>query len=131
MLGSILPTYVCCGEETGAPSVTTIPYPEEAHAMQCSVASRQREYYSARSCARSALVKLGDTPQVIPTGKHREPLLPPDVADSITHCLGYRAAAVANLSHVASLGIDAEPNAPLPAGVLERIFVSCRKSSYA
>ena len=40
---------------------------------------------------------------------------------SITHCAGYRACAVARAAHVAGVGIDAEPHAPLPAGVLGQI----------
>lgn len=43
---------------------------------------------------------------------------------SITHCAGYRASAVAHLTDVAGIGLDAEPNAPLPDGVLERIAVA-------
>ena len=37
---------------------------------------------------------------------------------SITHCTGYTAAAVAWQARVWTLGIDAEPNEPLPEGVL-------------
>jgi 4'-phosphopantetheinyl transferase EntD len=36
----------------------------------------------------------------------------------MTHCAGYRAAAVAHSRNAAAVGIDAEPNAALPAGVL-------------
>ncbi|MEU1231318.1 4'-phosphopantetheinyl transferase superfamily protein [Streptomyces sp. NPDC005828] len=39
----------------------------------------------------------------------------------MTHCAGYRAAALARTSDVLSLGIDAEPAAPLPEGVLEGV----------
>jgi 4'-phosphopantetheinyl transferase EntD len=39
----------------------------------------------------------------------------------MTHCAGYSAAAVAERSVVSSLGVDAEPDAPLPDGVLETI----------
>jgi len=37
----------------------------------------------------------------------------------MTHCDGYRAAAVAHQATLASLGIDAEPHAALPEGVEE------------
>ena len=37
----------------------------------------------------------------------------------MTHCAGYRAAAVARASDVVTIGIDAEPHAVLPEGVLE------------
>ena len=36
----------------------------------------------------------------------------------MTHCAGYRAAAVALASDVCAVGIDAEPNERMPAGVL-------------
>ncbi|WP_319204824.1 DUF6545 domain-containing protein [Streptomyces sp. ME02-8801-2C] len=39
----------------------------------------------------------------------------------MTHCDGYRAAAVSRRLDVAALGIDAEPHAPLPPGLLRRI----------
>jgi enterobactin synthetase component D / holo-[acyl-carrier protein] synthase len=40
------------------------------------------------------------------------------VVGSITHCAGYRAAAVARR---ADLGVDAEPDEPLPDGVLDQV----------
>jgi 4'-phosphopantetheinyl transferase EntD len=43
------------------------------------------------------------------------------VVGSITHCAGYRAAAVARAGDVITLGVDAEPNQPLPDGVLDLI----------
>jgi 4'-phosphopantetheinyl transferase EntD len=40
---------------------------------------------------------------------------------SITHCTGYRGAVVGRSAEVAAVGIDAEPNEPLPDGVLDAI----------
>jgi len=39
------------------------------------------------------------------------------VVGSMTHCAGYRAAAVARARDVVTIGIDAEPHAVLPDGV--------------
>jgi 4'-phosphopantetheinyl transferase EntD len=39
----------------------------------------------------------------------------------MTHCAGYRAAAVASARAFAAIGIDAEPNQALPEGVLPQI----------
>ena len=39
----------------------------------------------------------------------------------MTHCDGYRAAAVAHAADLAGVGVDAEPLAPLPSGVLELV----------
>lgn len=46
------------------------------------------------------------------------PLWPTGVIGSMTHCDGYRAAVVARGTAAASIGIDAEPNQPLPSGLL-------------
>lgn len=39
----------------------------------------------------------------------------------MTHCMGYRAAAVASAARVATLGIDAEPHRSLPPAIFEEI----------
>ncbi|MGW4699791.1 4'-phosphopantetheinyl transferase family protein, partial [Streptomyces sp. NPDC004285] len=54
-------------------------------------------------------------------GPHGAPVWPSGVLGSITHCAGFRAAVAARSSTVAALGIDAEPNAPVPEGVLDAI----------
>ncbi|GAA3684214.1 hypothetical protein GCM10022420_078590 [Streptomyces iranensis] len=47
----------------------------------------------------------------------------------MTHCDGYRAAAVASKELVASIGIDAEPNAPLPGGTLDLVTLAEERNS--
>jgi 4'-phosphopantetheinyl transferase EntD len=47
------------------------------------------------------------------------PPWPPGTLGSITHCDGYTAAAAAPADGLRLLGIDAEPNAALPPGVLD------------
>ena len=74
-----------------------------------------------RTCARIALGRLGLPPAPLLSGPKREPLWPDGVVGSITHCDGYRAVAVARADQLASIGIDAEPHAELPAGILARI----------
>ncbi|MBZ4321548.1 4'-phosphopantetheinyl transferase family protein, partial [Streptomyces huiliensis] len=49
------------------------------------------------------------------------PRWPAGVVGSMTHCLGFRGAAVARAADAASLGVDAEPNGPLPDGVLDMV----------
>jgi 4'-phosphopantetheinyl transferase EntD len=85
------------------------------------VPGRRREFVTARRCARSALATLGYPAGPIRPGPGREPLWPAGVVGSITHCAGYRAAAVARRSDVASIGIDAEPHERLPEGVQEAV----------
>lgn len=75
---------------------------------------RQREFATARSCARTALARLGVPPVPVLASPRGAPRWPAGVVGSITHCDGYRAAAVAYTRDVVSLGIDAEPDEPLP-----------------
>ncbi|HEX8631380.1 MAG TPA: 4'-phosphopantetheinyl transferase superfamily protein [Catenuloplanes sp.] len=94
------------------------PFPGEEDLVARSVEGRRREFITARRCAREALGRLGYPPGPIRSGARREPRWPAGVVGSITHCAGYRAAAVAPGTVVAGLGIDAEPHDPLPEGVL-------------
>lgn len=96
-------------------------YPEEETAVGQAVEKRRREFTTARACAREALAQLGQPHQPIPSGSRGEPLWPAGIVGSITHCDGYRACAVARSSDLATVGVDAEPNQPLPDGVLEDI----------
>ena len=82
---------------------------------------RVREYTTVRHCARRALGGLGYGPLPILSGPNREPLWPEGVIGSLTHCDGYRAAVVTRAGELRSLGIDAEPHAALPAGVLSTV----------
>lgn len=96
-------------------------YPEEETVVGQAVEKRRREFTTARACAREALVQLGQPHQPIPSGSRGEPLWPAGIVGSITHCDGYRGCAVARSSDLATVGVDAEPNQPLPEGVLEDI----------
>jgi 4'-phosphopantetheinyl transferase EntD len=97
--------------------------PEECAQLGRAVESRVREFATARWCARRALGQLGLPPTPILRGPDREPLWPSGVVGSITHCSGYRAAAVSVDADVLAVGIDAEVDAKLPADVLERVCV--------
>ena len=120
MIGELLPPAVrsveAYGDEPDEP-----PYPGEADLIAGAVESRRREFITARRCARQALGLLGLPPAAIRPGPKREPLWPAGVVGSLTHCAGYRAAAVARAAQVSSIGIDAEPHGPLPEGVLEAV----------
>ena len=122
MIEEILPPEVATAEafDDGAPAVL---FPAEEAAMARAVPKRRREFTTGRACARAALAKLGLPPAPIVPGLRGAPQWPAGVTGSITHCAGYRASAVAHLKDLAGIGLDAEPNAPLPDGVLERIAV--------
>lgn len=92
------------------------------------VPRRRAEFATARSCARTALARIGHPSVPILPGPGREPLWPPGVVGSMTHCEGLCAAAVARQVHVVSIGIDAEPNRSLPADVLPQVSLGEERS---
>lgn len=120
-LEQILPDKVCLAVVRG--DVSSRLFPTEESAIANSVEERRREFMTVRHCARSALSDLGAPAVASPPGPDRAPQWPDGVVGSMTHCVGYRAAAVGWRSEeLTSVGIDAEPNEPLPRNVLA--FVS-------
>jgi 4'-phosphopantetheinyl transferase EntD len=99
------------------------PFPGEEDLIAKAVEGRRREFITARRCARAALRAYGYPDAPIRNGPKREPQWPAGISGSITHCAGYRAAAVARTADISLLGIDAEPNGPLPEGIAESITV--------
>lgn len=97
------------------------PLPEEEPLIAKSVAKRRNEFITVRYCARQALVDLGMEPVPILKGDKGEPCWPDGVVGSLTHCEGFRGAAIGLREQVRSLGIDAEPHDVLPNGVLDAI----------
>jgi 4'-phosphopantetheinyl transferase EntD len=92
-------------------------FPAEEREIAGAGDKRRREFTTARRCARRALTRLGLAPVPIPTGSTGAPAWPTGVTGSITHCDGYRAAAVARTADLTGLGIDAEPHAPVSPAV--------------
>lgn len=120
MIEAILPAGVIAVEARDDATDARL-FPEEELAVGRAVEKRRREFTTARMCARAALEKLGFPAVPIPTGERGEPLWPAGAVGSITHCDGYRACAVARSSEIVTVGIDAEPNAALPNGLLADI----------
>jgi 4'-phosphopantetheinyl transferase EntD len=115
----IVPTPVAVGETWG--ELDELLFPEELSAISRAVQRRRAEFRSVRGCARTALAQLGvDRPPLVP-GAAGAPAWPPGVVGSMTHCAGYRAAVVARADEVVGIGIDAEPHASLPQGVLNTV----------
>lgn len=120
MIAKILPAAVVAVEAWSDPADVVL-FAEEQAVLGRAVEKRRREFTTARDCARRALAGLGVMPLAIPSGPRGEPRWPAGIVGSITHCDGYRACAVARASELVALGIDAEPNEPLPDGVLGAI----------
>lgn len=96
-------------------------FPEEEAGVCGAVDERRREYTTVRHLARLAMQDLGLPAVAILSGTRREPLWPSGLVGSMTHCVGYRAAALSFADRHASIGIDAELHAPLTEGVLAKI----------
>jgi 4'-phosphopantetheinyl transferase EntD len=120
VLDEIVPPQVAAVETFDDPLGVRL-YPEEEALLRRAVASRRIEFGTARWCARQALARLGVPPAPILPGPRGAPSWPTGVAGSMTHCAGYRAAALAHSRDFAAIGIDAEPHGPLPDGVRDVI----------
>ena len=105
--------------------------PPEPDAVRRATADRVAEYTTGRHLARRALAGLGIAPVAIPTAPSRAPAWPPGVVGSITHCAGYRAAAVARRADLAALGLDAEPDLPLPGDSLTVVASDAERAALA
>ncbi len=119
MLERILPAtaaVVATADDLEAPL-----FPEEEEALGRPVEKRRREFVTARACSRQALARLGMPAQAIPAGPKGEPVWPPGVVGSITHCAGYRACALARDADLVTIGVDAEIDEPLPQGLLSDV----------
>ncbi|MFN3129439.1 4'-phosphopantetheinyl transferase [Roseibium sp.] len=87
---------------------------EEIHVANA-VPSRRSEFFAGRACARKAMQDLGFRPTAIGVGPDRSPIWPPGLIGSISHCKTVCLAAVARQTgEVLSIGLDIEPDGPLP-----------------
>lgn len=111
----------CCVVEHAGPWPAAPLHPEEARALGAVAELRRAEFTAGRACAHAALAALGVPAAPIGRADDRAPRWPAGVVGSITHCAGYVAAAVATAATARALGVDAEPNQPLPHDVLATI----------
>lgn len=120
MIEAILPDWVATAE-------SRLDGPEdhlfdvEREVIAKAVTKRRAEFSTVRACARIALAELGIAAAPILPGERGAPQWPAGVVGSMTHCQDYRAAAVAPDRLAISIGLDAEPHAPLPDGVFELV----------
>ena len=130
MLADLLPPEVAAVERFDDPPDVTL-FPEEEAVVARAVDKRRREFATGRDCARAALARLGLPPSPIVPGERGAPRWPPGMTGSITHCDGYRAAAVARRRDILTVGVDAEPAGPLPEGVLALISLAAERDQLA
>ncbi|MCX5096609.1 4'-phosphopantetheinyl transferase superfamily protein [Streptomyces sp. NBC_00365] len=120
LVSALLPPGVRTAEEFGDPEGGFL-FPEEEAWIAKAVEKRRREFTTARMCARRALAALGCPAVPLVPGRRGAPAWPASFVGSMTHCAGYRAAAVACRGDVVSLGVDAEPHEPVPEGIVAMV----------
>ncbi|PBC85654.1 4'-phosphopantetheinyl transferase EntD (siderophore biosynthesis) [Streptomyces sp. 2224.1] len=121
MIDKLLPAPVVTAEAFDDAPVSEM-FPEEWALVSSAVPKRQKEFGTVRRCARSALSELGIAPAPLLPGPQREPLWPAGIVGAMTHCAGYRAAAVARSADVRTVGLDAEPHLPVDdPGVIDLV----------
>jgi 4'-phosphopantetheinyl transferase EntD len=130
VLDEIVPPQVVAVEIFGDPPEAGL-HPDEDVVLRNAVAKRRTEAGAARWCARQALAKLGLPPAPILPGLRGAPVWPAGVSGSMTHCAGYRAAALAHSRDIATIGIDAEPHSPLPDGVVDVVASEAERHALA
>jgi 4'-phosphopantetheinyl transferase EntD len=128
MIEEILPAAAAAAEAWDDPADAVLLPAEEA-VISRAVASRRREFTTVRHCARLALARLGLPAAPLLPGERGAPQWPDGVVGSMTHCAGYRAAAVAPATALRTIGIDAEPHEPLPGGVLPVISLATERAA--
>jgi 4'-phosphopantetheinyl transferase EntD len=127
MIESILPAEVAaCDTFHELPDEPL--FPQEEAAIAKAVDKRRREFRTVRGCARTALARFGLPRPVLVPAASGAVSWPPGIIGSMTHCAGYRAAAVARVDDVLSLGVDAEPHAALPDGVLDSVALPAERA---
>jgi 4'-phosphopantetheinyl transferase EntD len=120
MIEALVPASACAEMFSDAPESTMFPI--EAAAVANAVPERRREFATVRYLARRALLQIGMPAVPVPPDVDRAPRWPDGVVGSMTHCPGYRAAAVARSGDMHSLGIDAEPKAAMPDEALDLVL---------
>ena len=117
LLADLLPPFVSAAE-TREDRLDVELFPEEELALGDAVEKRRREFMTGRACAREALAGLGFPDSPVGSGTKGEPLWPPGVVGSITHCEGYRACASCSLELDADDGDRRRAERPASKGSL-------------
>ncbi|MER9689912.1 4'-phosphopantetheinyl transferase superfamily protein [Mesorhizobium sp. M0139] len=96
-------------------------FSSEVTALGQAVAKVRRQSGAARIIARALLGELGFPPMPIPKTQSGVPTWPTGIVGSLAHHGTVAVAAIAEKRRVATLGIDIEPNEPLPENLIELI----------
>ena len=88
---------------------------------------RQREFAAGRAALRAAMADLGLPAVAIPMHPDRSPALPAGLAASITHTA--TACLAAAMTGRRALGIDLEPDEPLPPDILDTVLTPAERGT--
>ena len=132
MIAAALPTTVATEAAYGdVPGGSDALFPQERALIRHAVPTRRGEFATVRYLARRALARIGVAAAPIVPNRRGAPQWPAGVVGSMTHCAGYRAAAVSRAEVCAAVGIDAEPNRPLPEGVFPVVTLPGERAQVA
>jgi 4'-phosphopantetheinyl transferase EntD len=129
MLEAIVPAGVAVAEEFGPLNEEADLLPAERAAIATAAPKRRREFAAVRACARQALAELGLPAAAVVPGPSGAPSWPPGVVGSMTHCQDFRACAIGRAGEFAAIGVDAEPHAVLPDGVLGMVAGAAERAT--
>ncbi len=96
-------------------------WPEEAPAIARAIPARRREFAAGRHAARQAMAALGAPLRPLPGGQNRAPRWPAGLTGAISHDATSAIALVARTTRYRGLGVDVEPDAPLPEDLVPEI----------
>ncbi|MER9877236.1 4'-phosphopantetheinyl transferase superfamily protein [Mesorhizobium sp. M0195] len=105
-------------------------YASEVTPMGRAVTKVRRQSGAARVIARTLLGKLGFPPLPILKTRSGVPIWPAGIVGSLAHHDTVAAAAIAGTKRIATLGIDIEPNEPLPENLIELIATPNEQRMY-
>ncbi|MER9776710.1 4'-phosphopantetheinyl transferase superfamily protein [Mesorhizobium sp. M0220] len=105
-------------------------FASEVAALGSAVAKVHRQSGAARIIARTLLGKLGFPPMPILKTASGVPTWPAGIVGSLAHHDTVAAAAIAEKKAIGALGIDIEPNEPLPNGLIDLVATSREQSMY-
>lgn len=97
------------------------PLPGETAALARMVPARRREFAAGRAAARRAMAGIGLPGRAVPAGDDRAPRWPAGVTGSIAHCATCCVALAGRTRTWRALGVDVEPDAPLPDDLIDSV----------
>lgn len=106
-------------------------YPQEVSSIAKATDKRRAEFAAGRSVARAAMRALGTEDRPIPMQANRAPLWPDGICGSIAHDNAVAVAVVGRTHELATLGIDIEPDEPLPHDIVDEVLTADETAAMA